>query len=135
MSIMNFISHLGSAIARETDASDHGSAGSNEIAAEGEEGEEGDGPGDQPVGGGPPEPPCGCFGGLGCFGYSRRVHHSSSEKGDPQAEGRAGSGTLRAHPARISRAWGANSSGFVGSSGRSGTQLTQLKGSARLGAR
>ena len=109
MSIMNFISHLGSAIARETDMP-HGSARSSEIASEGkerEEREEGDGPSDQPVGGGPTEPPSN-KGGCGCFGYSRRVHHSSSETAYPREQGsRDGSATLRAHPAKISRAWGA----------------------------
>ena len=110
MSIMNFISHLGSAIARETD----GSARSSEVASEGKEGEEGeereegDGPSDlQPVGGGPIEPPSN-KGGCGCFGYSRRVHHSSSETAYPREQGsRDGSAALRAHPAKISRAWGA----------------------------
>ena len=109
MSIMNFISHLGSAIARETDTP-RGSARSSEIASEGKEGEEreeGDGPSDQPVGGGPIEPPSN-KGGCGCFGYSRRVHHSSSETADPREQGsRDGSAALRAHPAKISRAWGA----------------------------
>ena len=109
MSIMNFISHLGSAIARETDMP-HGSARSSEIASEGKEGEEreeGDGPSDQPVGGGPTEPPSN-KGGCGCFGYSRRVHHYSSETAYPREQGsRDGSATLRAHPAKISRAWGA----------------------------
>ena len=113
MSIMNFISHLGSAIARETDTP-RGSARSSEIASEGKEGEEreeGDGPSDQPVGGGPIEPPSN-KGGCGCFGYSRRVHHSSSETAYPMAYpreqgSRDGSAALRAHPAKISRAWGA----------------------------
>ena len=107
MSIMNFISHLGSAIARETDMP-RGSTRSSEIAAEGEkgnmEGKDSDGPGDQLVRGGPPEPQP-IKGGCGCFGYSRRVYHSSSETSDPQEQGRTGS--LRAHPTKISRAFGA----------------------------
>lgn len=85
-----------------------GSTRSSEIAAEGEkgnmEGEDSDGPGDQLVRGGPPEPQP-IKGGCGCFGYSRRVYHSSSETSDPQEQGRTGS--LRAHPTKISRAFGA----------------------------
>ena len=73
-SIMNFISHLGSAIARDPEA-DTPRARSGEIRAEGEGAEEVDAPVDQPVGGSPPEPRasqppepppgkagCGCFG-------------------------------------------------------------------------